>query len=67
MVYYITDMMSVHFGSTLFTGFESSGKVTISMTLVRNTIMNGEITVVVISSEHSPLSAQGKRCIYYIQ
>ena len=57
-------MMSVYFDNPVFTGFESSGKVTVSMTLVRNTIMNGEIAVVVIPSEQSPLSAQGKRCIY---
>ena len=57
-------MMAVYFDNPIFTGSESSGKVTLSMTLVRNTIMNGEITVVVIPSEQSPLSAQGKRCIY---
>ena len=56
-------MMSVYFDNPVFTGSESSGKVTLSMTLLRNTVMNGEITVVVIPSEQSPLSAQGKRCI----
>ena len=54
-------MMSVYFSSTVFTGSESSGNVIVSMILVRNTIINGEITVIVIPS---PLSAQGKRCAY---
>ena len=61
---FFVDLMAVYFNNPVFTGSESSGKVTVSMTLVRSTIMNDEITVVVIPSEQSPLSAQGKRCIY---
>ena len=58
--------MPVYFDETVFTGSELSSNITVSMTLVRNAIMNGEITVVVIPSEQSPLSAEGKRCIHYI-
>ena len=56
--------MAVYFDEPVFTGSELSGNITVSMTLVRDTIMNGEITVVVIPFDLSPLSAQGKRCAY---
>ena len=61
--------MTVHFDSTVFTGSESSGNIIISMKLIRNTIMNGEISVIVIPSDLSMslLSAEGRKYIFCVK
>ena len=54
-------MMIVYFDATVFAGSESSGSITVSLELIRNSsFMNGNISVLVIPSNQSPLSAEGK-------
>ena len=55
--------MLVYFDALVFTGSESSGNITVSMELIRHSsIMSGDITVTVIPSNQSPVSAEGKTC-----
>lgn len=62
LFYYFSEMMIVYFDATVFTGSESSGNITVSLQLIRNSsFMNGNISVLVIPSNQSPLSAEGKR------
>ena len=54
--------MIIHFDTTVFNGSESSGMVSISLQLRRHpSITSGDITVIIIPSNQSPVSAEGKR------
>ena len=54
--------MMVYFDTRVFSGSESSGIITISLKLRRHpSITSGEITVIIIPSLQSPVSAEGKR------
>ena len=65
MFHYFTDPMIVNFDTMVFSGSESSGNITVSMELIRHSsIMSGDITVIVIPSDQSPISAEGKTCEY---
>ena len=55
--------MIVYFDTMVFSGSESSGNITVSMELIRHSsIMTGNITVIVVPSNQSPVSAEGKAC-----
>ena len=54
----------IYFSAAAFNGSESSGSINVDLILEGDmSIIDGNITVIVISSDQSPLSAEGKRCV----
>ena len=52
----------VQFSQNVFTGSESSGIVPVTLLLEGGT-SDSDISVTVMPSDQSPLSAEGKRCV----
>ena len=61
LLYHCTVLM-VQFSQNVFTGSESSGIVPVTL-LLRGGTSDIDISVTVIPSDQSPLSAEGKRCV----
>jgi len=55
-------VLMVEFSQNTFTGSESSGAIPVSL-LLREGTADRDISVIVIPSDQSPVSAQGKRCV----
>ena len=59
--FFIADLR-VEFSDTTYTGSEQSGVVPVTLVL-RGGTSTSDITVTVIPSDQSPVSAEGKRCV----
>ena len=58
----LTTALRVEFSDTVYTGSEQSGFVRVTLVL-RGGTSASDISVNVIPSDQSPVSAQGKRCV----
>ena len=54
---------AVEFSQPNYSVTESSGNLVVTL-LLRKSISDNEITVTVKPSDQSPLSAEGKKCVY---
>ena len=57
-------MLTVQFSKSTFSGMETSGIVPVTLLLGGGTSASN-ITVTVIPLDQSPVSAQGKICVFY--
>ena len=57
-----TSVLTVQFSQSVFTANESSGVILVTLLLEGGT-SDSDISVTVIPSDQSPLSAEGKRCV----
>ena len=61
-LYFFIAGLRVEFSDTTYTGSEQSGVVPVTLVL-RGGTSTSDITVTVIPSDQSPVSAEGKRCV----
>ena len=60
--YYLLAVLQVEFSQSDYTSSEQSGVVPVTLVL-RGGTSTSDITVTVIPSDQSPVSAEGKRCV----
>ena len=63
MVYFIA-VLTVEFSSREFAGYEYSGIISVNLVL-KGGVSDEILSVTVIPSDQSPVSAQGKCSVYY--
>ena len=65
LLIFLLDPLLVNFSAATFSGSESSGNVSVDLVLKGDWfIIDGNISVIVMPSDQSPLSAEGKRCVF---
>ena len=62
ILYLFIAVLIVKFSQSIYPGTESLGRVPVTLLLEGGT-SNSDISVTVMPSDQSPLSAEGKRCV----